>query len=180
MPSLLIDIRQSDEVYSKRFEETDKYKVYTIPMNMIRFSVNMIKQHLEYVDDIYIVCSSGTRSEFIKNKYFKEELKIKVNNNLQFNNLKNGMNQIELNQNEFINVKVVGNGSFNLYNLTRLIQTILGILIIFLGGYTYYQIKNKKVNTIPLIILIVFGVNSLFNGLTSTCTLSMLLKDYLN
>jgi hypothetical protein len=90
------------------------------------------------------------------------------------------MNQIELNQNEFINVKVVGNGSFNLYNLTRLIQTILGILIIFLGGYTYYQIKNKKVNTIPLIILIVFGVNSLFNGLTSTCTLSMLLKDYLN
>jgi hypothetical protein len=180
MTYLFIDIRKSDEVCSKRFEETNSYKVYTIPMNMIRFNVDMIKQHLEYIDEIYIVCASGTRSGFIKNKYFKNEPKINVSNNLQFNNLTSGQNQIKLNQDTLLNIKVVGNESFNLYNLTRLIQTILGLLIISLGGYTYYQIKNKKVNTIPLIILLIFGINSLFNGLTSTCTLSMLLKDYLN
>jgi hypothetical protein len=63
----------------------------------------------------------------------------------------------------------------------RIIQTLLGSLILILGGYTYYELsKFKKINKIPLIILMLFGLMALINGLTSTCTLSFLLKDYLN
>jgi hypothetical protein len=38
----------------------------------------------------------------------------------------------------------------------------------------------KKINSLPLIVLVVFGIMVLYNGLTSTCSLSILLKDYLN
>ena len=63
----------------------------------------------------------------------------------------------------------------------RIVQTLLGSLILILGGYTYYELsKFKKINKIPLIILMLFGLMALINGLTSTCTISVLLKDYLN
>ena len=45
-------------------------------MNMIRFN---IISHLDYYI-FYIICQSGNRSSFIKDKYFKEYEKIKVNN----------------------------------------------------------------------------------------------------
>jgi hypothetical protein len=51
------------------------------------------------------------------------------------------------------------------------------------GGYTYMQVKKekiKKINTLPLIILMLFGTMALYNGLTSTCSMSILFKDYLN
>ena len=47
-------------------------------MNMIRFNAQTIINHLEYVDEIYIVCETGNRSQFIKNKYFKDYERIKV------------------------------------------------------------------------------------------------------
>ena len=43
MNYLFIDIRKSDEVYSKHFVEGTQYKFYNIPMNMIRFNVSKIK-----------------------------------------------------------------------------------------------------------------------------------------
>lgn len=52
MKYLFIDIRKSDEVYSKRFAYSEKYSVYNIPMNMIRFNDRQIVKHLEYVDVI--------------------------------------------------------------------------------------------------------------------------------
>jgi hypothetical protein len=38
----------------------------------------------------------------------------------------------------------------------------------------------KKINILPLIILVAFGTMALYNGLTSTCSISILLADYLN
>ena len=78
MKYLFIDIRKSDEVYSKHFDQSKEYSFYNIPMNMIRFNAENIIQHLEYVDEIYIVCQSANRSNFIKNKYFNKYDKIKA------------------------------------------------------------------------------------------------------
>jgi hypothetical protein len=180
MKYLFIDIRQSDEVFSKRFNRSKNYECYNIPMNMIRFNKEMIINHLNYVDVIYIVCQSGTRSQFIKTKYFKNNSKIKVNKNLQFKNLKHGMNQLIIENNKIL-IDIIGSNSFNMYNMMRIIQVLLGTIILVLGGYTYFQIKGKKYNNkLPLIILLFFGLMSLINGLTSTCTLSILLRNYIN
>ena len=66
----------------------------------------------------------------------------------------------------------------------RIIQTIMGIIMLSVGGYTYMQLRKanllKKINSLPLIVLVLFGSMALYNGLTSTCSISILLKDYLN
>ena len=81
-------------------------------------------------------------------------------------------------------INIVGSNSFNFYNVMRIIQTIMGIIMISIGGYTYMQLKQKnllkKINSLPLIVLMLFGTMALYNGLTSTCSISILLKDYLN
>jgi uncharacterized membrane protein HdeD (DUF308 family) len=81
-------------------------------------------------------------------------------------------------------INIVGSNSFNFYNVMRIIQTIMGIIMISVGIYMYIQLRNenllKKINILPLIILISFGIMALYNGLTSTCSISILLKDYLN
>jgi len=178
---LFIDIRKSDEVYKKRFDYSNNYKFYNIPMNMIKFNIKTIIDHLNYIDEIYIVCNSAKRANFIKNKYFLKESKIKVNNNLQFKNFKYGNNIIELNKFNNININIIGNKGYNYYSILRIVQTLLGSLILILGGYTLYIInKYKNINNIPLIILILFGLMALINGITSTCTISKILENYLN
>ncbi len=182
MKYLFIDIRKSDEVYSKHFDQSQEYSFYNIPMNMIRFNAETIINHLEYVDEIYIVCQSANRSQFIKNKYFKDYKRIKVNQSLQFSNLKYGSNNVSVDGTDMI-INIVGNNSFNFYSVMRIIQTIMGIIMLSVAIYIYIQLRKlnvlKKMN-IPLIILVVFGSMSLYNGLTSTCSMSILLKDYLN
>jgi hypothetical protein len=184
MKYLFIDIRKSDEVYAKHFDQSQEYSFYNIPMNMIRFNTQMIINHLDYVDEIYIVCQSGNRSKFIKDKYFNDYKKIQVSKKLQFSNLNYGLNNISLNENTDMRINIVGSNSFNFYNVMRILQTIMGILMISVGGYTYIQLKKekllKKINTLPLIVLVLFGIMVLYNGLTSTCSISILLKDYLN
>ena len=184
MKYLFIDIRKSDEVYSKHFDQSQEYSFYNIPMNMIRFNAQTIINHLEYVDEIYIVCQTASRSQFIKNKYFNQHERIKVSQNLQFSNLKYGLNTVSLNENTDMKINIVGSNSFNFYNVMRIIQTIMGIIMISVGGYTYMQLRKanllKKMNSVPLIVLVLFGIMVLYNGLTSTCSISILLKDYLN
>ena len=180
MKYLFIDIRKSDEVYSKHFDQSKDYSFYNIPMNMIRFNAQTIIKHLDYVDEIYIVCQSASRSQFIKNKYFNQHERIKVSQTLQFSNLKYGLNKVSLNNTD-MRINIVGSNSFNFYNVMRIIQTIMGIIIISVGGYTYMQIRKlKKINSLPLIVLVLFGMMALYNGLTSTCSISILLNDYLN
>jgi len=181
MKYLFIDIRKSDEAYRKHFLPSEQYKFYNIPMNMIRFNKETIIEHLEYVDEIYIVCQGANRSQFVKDKYFANIEKIKVNPDLQFGNLKPGINNIVL-KDKPINVNVGGKDEFNLYNVMRILQLVMGTVILAAGGYTYLQLKNKKIkiNKIPLIILLIMGVNAIYNGLTSTCSLSTALMDKLN
>jgi hypothetical protein len=182
MNYIFIDIRKSDEVYSKHLDikKAENFSVYHFPMNMIKFNRDVIIEHLEYVDEIYLVCHSAKRSKFIKDKYFSEYPKIKVSKELQFSELKTGLNKVTLND-EKIRVNVINPSKFNLYSIMRITQIILGTLILVLGGYTFRQIKNsKKINKIPLIILLLFGLMALINGLTSTCTMSIILQDYLN
>ena len=183
MKYLLIDLRKSDEVYSKHIEYSDDHSVYNIPANMIRFNKDMIIKHLEYADKIYIVCSTARRAQYIKDKYFLDYENIIVNEELQFSRLNYGENKIILEEG-IIKLNILGTNAFNMYSIIRVIQLILGSLIIGLGGYTYYQMTKKKItktiNKIPLIVLILIGVMALINSVTSTCTLSLLLQDYLN
>ena len=184
MKYLFIDIRKSDEVYSKHFDQSQDYSFYNMPMNMIRFNAKTIINHLEYYDEIYIVCQSASRSQFIKDKYFSNYEKIKVNKKLQFVNLKHGLNTVSLNENTTMRINIVGSNSFNFYNVMRIIQTVLGLIMMLVGGYTYIQLKNakllNKINGLPLIFLVLFGSMALYNGLTSTCSISILFADYLN
>lgn len=184
MKYLFIDIRKSDEVYYRHFDHSNEYSFYNIPMNMIRFNVDTIIEHLQYVDEIYIVCQTSSRSEFIKNKYFSDYDRIKVNKNLQYSNLEYGLNHVSLDKNTNMKINVVGSNSFNFYSILRITQTILGLIILTIGTYIYMELRNKKllnkINSLPLIILLAFGMNALINGLTSTCTVSMLLENYLN
>jgi rhodanese-related sulfurtransferase len=184
MKYLFIDIRKSDEVYSKHFDQSQEYSFYNIPMNMIRFNAQTIIDHLEYFDEIYIVCQSASRSQFIKNKYFNNHNRIKVSENLQFANLQHGSNNVALNETTDIKINIVGSNSFNFYSVMRIIQTIMGIIMLSVGIYVYIQLSKekllKKINILPLIVLVLFGSMALYNGLTSTCSISILLEDYLN
>ena len=64
----------------------------------------------------------------------------------------------------------------------RIIQTIMGLIMLVIGIYMYIQLNNEKIlkinNILPLIILVAFGCMALYNGLT--CSISILLRDYLN
>ena len=183
MKYLFIDIRKSDEVYSKHFSQSNQYKFYNIPMNMIRFNSQTIIDHLEYIDEIYIVCQSANRSQFIKNKYFSNHDNIKVSPKLQFSNLNHGNNNILLNG-KSLSIDIIGSNSFNFYNIMRILQTVMGSVMLLCSLYIFIQLKNnnllKKINILPIIILFMFGLMALYNGLTSTCSLSILLKNYLN
>jgi rhodanese-related sulfurtransferase len=184
MKYLFIDIRKSDEVYSRHFDQSQEYSFYNIPMNKIRFKAKTIINHLEYFDEIYIVCQTASRSQFIKNKYFNNDKRIKVSEKLQFSNLKYGLNNISLNENTNIRINIIGSNSFNFYSVMRIIQTIMGVIMLSVGIYIYIQLSKekllKKINILPLIVLALFGSMAIYNGLTSTCSISILLEDYLN
>jgi formate-dependent nitrite reductase membrane component NrfD len=80
-------------------------------------------------------------------------------------------------------INVIGSNSFNFYNVMRITQTIMGIIMLFVGLYIYIIYMREKILKkiiVPLIILGAFGFMVLFNGLTSTCSLSIVLEDYLN
>lgn len=183
MKYLFIDIRKSDDVYTNHFDYSLEYSFYNIPMNMIRFNAETIINHLKYVDEIYIVCRSSSSSQFIKHKYFNQYDKIKVNTDLQFSKLTYGSNTVYLQEDTPTLINVVGSNAFNFYSITRIIQTIVGIVMLATGLYIYTQLKMEKLkhfNFLPIVVLLFFGAMTLYNGLTSTCTVSMLLENYLN
>jgi hypothetical protein len=107
-----------------------------------------------------------------------------VSENLQFSNLNYGSNNVSLHENTDMKINIVGSNSFNFYSVMRIIQTIMGIIMLSVGIYIYIQLSKekllKKINILPLIVLVSFGIMALYNGLTSTCSISILLEDYLN
>ena len=105
-----------------------------------------------------------------------------MSQDVQFSKLNHGPNKVSLHGKE-LNINVVGSNSFNFYNVMRIQQTIMGILMLLIGVYIYFQVRKEKVVgklTTPLLLLALFGTGALYNGLTSTCTLSTVLVDYLN
>jgi hypothetical protein len=174
---LYIDIRASDEVQSLRFDPVHMTNYYNIPMNMVKFNKEVILKHLEYYNTVYIVCRTGSRSSFIKNKYFKNEPRVQVDTNLSFINLKLGKQDITLKDGNVVTLWATGNQQYNLYNITRIIQIMLGAVLLTCG---LLLVMNKHVNIVIKVVLIGMGLMALFNGLTNTCTLSILLRDLLN
>lgn len=174
---LYIDIRASDEVQSLRFDPTHMTNYYNIPMNMVKFNKEVILKHLEYYNTVYIVCRTGSRSSFIKNKYFKNEPRVKIDKSLASINFVVGKQDITLQDGSLITLWITGNQQYNLYNITRIIQIMLGVILLTCG---LLLAMNKHVNIVIKVVLIGFGLMALFNGLTNTCTLSILLRDLLN
>lgn len=177
--NIFVDIRSSDEVMTKRFDGSKMTNYYNIPSNMIRFNQQVIINHLQYVDTIYLVCSTSRRSQFIKDKYFPHNNRIKVDKQLQFSNFPNnhGKLNITLDNGKVEQVWITGTFNYNLYNLTRIIQILLG-LIMFICGLLLWN--KKKISIAIKVMLLLFGLMALFNGLTNTCTISVLFRNLLN
>lgn len=148
-------------------------------MNMIRFNRDTIVQHLKWVKEIYLVCDTGRRSTYIKNKYFADIPAIKVDPILQFTHLNQGANKVTLANGTILNIPVIGD--MGIYSLTRLIQIMLGTVVGLAAAVALYNLDRKCViSRYALIVILVFALMALFNGVTDTCTLSMILRDYLN
>jgi rhodanese-related sulfurtransferase len=178
---LLIDIRRDSEVFNKRID-TERLVgagLYVIPMNMIRFNRDTIIQHLKWVTEIYLVCDTGRRSAYIKAKYFADIPAIKVSPELQFSKFQHGINNVSIHNGSNLTIPVIGNTG--IYSLTRLIQIMMGTVIGLSACIALYNLDRKCViSRYALIVVLLFAGMALFNGLTDTCTLSMLLRDYLN
>jgi rhodanese-related sulfurtransferase len=196
--TFFIDIRKSDEVYGLRFHESVPH--VCVPSNMIRFNITYLKELVKSKPNakIYLVCNSGNRSKFIYNKYFSNDktLKsIKVSKNIQFKNFEvadstkagifnNIPHYVLIGKNTTLIKKELGfkpifsyNG-YNYYSLTRVLQTILGSLLILTALLLWSKCyKNHKW---VLWVALIMGINALINGLTSTCTISKVFMNYLN
>lgn len=183
--TIFIDIRNDSEVFNKHIDATHltnaNYSVYVIPMNMIRFNVKTIVDHLQWVKNIYLVCDTGRRSQYIKNKYFALNPNIMVDTKLQFTHLQEGINTVTLTDNKTtFTIPVIT--QTGLYSIMRIIQIIYGIIFISCACYLIFVLRNSKCNItrIPVYITLAVALMALFNGLTNTCSMSMLLRDYLN
>jgi hypothetical protein len=183
--TIFIDIRSDSEVFNKHINTKQlsnaNYSVYVIPMNMIRFNVETIINHLQWVKNIYLVCDTARRSQYIKNKYFASNPNIIVDTNLQFTHLQNGTNTVTLTNNKTTFIIPVTTQP-GIYSIMRIIQIIYGIIFISCTGYLLFVLRNSKCNItrIPVYIALIVALMALFNGLTNTCSMSMLLREYLN
>ena len=183
--TIFIDIRSDSEVFNKRINTkllaNANYSVYVIPMNMIRFNVETIVGHLHWVKNIYLICDTGRRSQYIKSKYFASNPNIIVDTNLQFTHLQKGTNTVTLTDNK-TTFAIPVTTQTGLYSIMRIIQIIYGVIFISCASYLLFVLRNSKCNItrIPVYIALLVAVMALFNGLTNTCSVSMLLRDYLN
>lgn len=177
--NLYIDIRRSDEVLTKRFNDIKMNNFYSIPANHIKFNRIKILDHLEYYENIYLVCATSNRSQMIKDKYFSNDNRIIVNKNISFSKFPNkkGEHIIKLDNDKFDKIWITGTFKFNLYNITRIMQLILGIIMLLCG---IVIINIKQVPIIIKIILLFMGIILLYSGITSNCMMGRMLKNYLN
>ena len=179
--TLLIDIRRDSEVFNKHVDTTGLRSpgVYVIPMNMIRFNRDTILNHLQWVKTIYLVCDTGRRSAYIKAKYFADEPRIKVDPALQFTHLHEGSNTVTLTDGTKLQLPV--KTATGIYSITRIIQLFFGSVVAIAAAIGILKLDIKCVVTrYALYVILALAVMMVINGATDTCTLSMLLRDYLN
>lgn len=178
---IFIDIRGSDEVLTMQFDSNKmEYQYYNIPMNMIQFNVKTIIDHLEYIETVYIVCNSGRRSKFIKEKYFKDEPRIKIDNNLSFNKFKMGKNNVVLADGSKITIWTTGTGKFNLNNMTRIVQVVLGSVMLIVSSFMIFHNLCSNNYIWIMYILMIMGMVALYSGITRSCFMSALLMNVIN
>jgi hypothetical protein len=178
---LILDIRKADELHQKRLVSTNDYDVLNIPMEVIRFNVKYLLELLSNYEIMYIVCQTGNRSKFIKDKYFGNYTNVLVSPNLSSSVLNYGKNNIIL-EDRTRTILLEGKPGFNLYNMTRVVQLILGTTILLCSGFIYYKLKAEKckISLVLFLVLWIFALNALYSSLFNYCGLSKLLMDYMN
>lgn len=178
---IFIDIRNSDEVLTKHFDDSKMTNYYNIPMNMIRFNRKSILSHLEWVDVIYIVCNSGRRSKFIKSKYFADEPRIVVDELLQFNKIKEpGQYNYLLENNRPVTIWVDGTFKYNLNNMTRIVQVVLGSVMLIVSSFMIFHNLCSNNYIWIMYILMIMGMVALYSGITRSCFMASLLMNVIN
>lgn len=174
-----IDIRNSDEVLDKQFDPV-YHRFINIPANHIRFNLEFIRSIVRSGDYsiIYLVCNSGRRSAMIYNKYFANDpdlSMITVNPSVSFKYFgKVGtITNISDENNLRIYTTSQAKSSFNLYNITRVIQLLIGTIMIIIGLYIVGL--SKCICNAPIgWILITVGLFTLYSGISGLCVLSRL------
>lgn len=141
--SLLLDIRNYEEVkYQKINNEHFHFKlILYIPANMIQFNLIFLQKAFKNFDKIFIICNSGSRSKLIKNKYFKNNKQVIINE-FQFNNL---------------DKKYIITYHKKIFSNTNKIQIISGIIIIFIFLLSFFFKYSKFLFIIYALIMIYVG-----------------------
>lgn len=177
--TLFIDIRNSDEVLSHRFDTT-KHKSLNIPSNMIRFNLMFLRDLVSSgkYERVFIVCYTGKRSKMIYDKYFASDIilsSIIVDKRVSFKNF-NKLSPVEYND---LNLKIytIKGPSFNLYNMTRIVQLILGSILLLSGLFILYNCSKFKPLTF---FMIAIGLFVIYSSISGSCIMSKLLGNILN
>jgi len=157
---VLIDIRNDTECMEKYLISNNKsITIYNIPMNHISFNKKWI---IDLSKDayVYIICRSGTRSDRIKNAYFKD-----IQNIIS---LEGGISNIKIFEGIAIIVDRGGWGKMQYVQFAFLII----ILTIFMLIYNYYS----RIDMILILILIISFM--LYQLITKTCYIDKIIPLY--
>lgn len=152
--TLVIDIRNYDEILSKKLNPSIFKNVLYIPSNIMQHNLEMIKTESSKYKNTYIICQSGNRSKKVVDKYFSNTKNIKIS---------------PIHINKITNNYLVVSDSITL-SLTRKIQIIAGTMILIIGLVTLY-FKNYKI----LFANIFMGIFMLYVGISGNCFLSSIL-----
>lgn len=147
--TLLLDIRNHDEIDTLRYKNDGTTDVLYMPANIIKYNLEFLHEYFQKYKQVYIICQSGNRSKIIKDKYFSEDEHVMINS-IHFN-------------------KLDGERTPGIHmSLTRKIQIISGsiILLIFLLSLFY---KNAVYAYIGL------GLFMLYVGISGNCFMSSIL-----
>lgn len=147
--TLLLDVRNQDEIDTIKYKEDGTMDVLYMPANVIKYNVEFLRDYFQKYKRVFIICQSGNRSQIIKNKYFSDDAHVMVNS-IHFN-------------------KLDGEQTPGIHmSLTRKIQIISGsiILLIFLLMLFY---KNAVYAYVGL------GLFMLYVGISGNCFMSSIL-----
>jgi rhodanese-related sulfurtransferase len=153
MTTLFLDIRNYDEIDKKHFDpkKNTNMDILYMPANIIKYNIPYLLKNFEKYDNIKIICQSGNRSNIIKEKYFKDNKNVLVND-VHFKDIHDNV--------------IISNGIY--MNLTRKIQLIVGTIVLLLFILTYFY----KYAFIGYLLL---GLMMLYVAISGNCFMSSLL-----
>ena len=157
---ILIDIRNDSECMEKYLISNNKLiSIYNIPMNHIAFNKKWI---IELSNDayVYIICRSGSRSEQVKNMYFKN-----IQNIIS---LEGGISNIKIFEGISIIIDKGGWGKMQYvqFSFLAIMLTIFALL------HQYYS----RIDMLLILSLIIFFI--IYQLLTKTCYIEKVIPLY--